>query len=54
MVKRFRTINYEGDNNWALDSFVTSDGDTVTPVSASMLYLQLYHKWNDQVISKYI
>ena len=37
MVKRFRTINYEGDNNWALDSFVTSDGDTVTPVSAPVV-----------------
>jgi len=48
MVKRFRTINYEGDNNWALDSFVTSDGDTVTPVSAPVVPTTL-SQMNDQL-----
>jgi len=37
LVKRFRTINYEGDNNWALNSFITSDNDTVTPVGVNVI-----------------
>ena len=37
LVKRFRTINYEGDNNWSLSSLVTSDNDTVTSIAAPVV-----------------
>ena len=34
MVKNFQTINYEGDNGWVMESFIT-DVDTAFPITMS-------------------
>ena len=34
LSKRFRTVNFEGDSLWTLQSFVTSDGDTANSIAA--------------------
>ncbi len=33
VVKNFQTINYEGGNNWFVESMVSSSGDTALPVT---------------------
>jgi len=40
MVKNFQTINYEGDNGWIMESFIT-DVDTAFPITMSTLSTSL-------------
>ena len=32
MVKNFKTINYEGNNGWFLESMISSSGDSALPI----------------------